>query len=95
MEQPKEGDLKVWWIPQIPGKAFEVPVVSVDEAKKLLNVLGEYDAFQFNNRIKGDYCNAGGLVVYEIERIDGMDHRGDWVDWTNEDGDSIDDLRRL
>lgn len=22
--------LKVWWIPQIPGKFFEVPVSSVD-----------------------------------------------------------------
>jgi hypothetical protein len=81
----KEGDLQIWWIPQIPGKSFLVPVASVEEAMKLLDVLAEYDAFQFNNRIKGDYCNAGGLNVYE---------GGDWVDWCNEDGDSIDDLRR-
>lgn len=93
-DMAKEGDLKVWWIPQLPGKAFEVLVASVEEAKKLLNVLAEYDAFQFTNRIKGDYCNAGGLAVYEIELVDGMG-RGDWVDWSNEDGDSIDDLRRL
>jgi hypothetical protein len=81
----KEGDLQIWWIPQIPGKSFLVPVASVEEAMKLLDVLAEYDAFQFNNGIKGDYCNAGGLNVYE---------GGDWVDWSNEDGDSIDDLRR-
>lgn len=94
MKEPKEGDLKVWWIPQIPGKPFEVSVASVAEAQKLLDVLAQYDIFQFENKIKPDYCNAGGLVVYEIERVDGMDQHGDWVDWTNEDGDSIDDLRR-
>jgi len=92
--EPKEGDLKVWWIPQIPGKPFEVPVESVAEAQKLLDVLAKYDIFQYENKVKPDYCNAGGLVVYEMERVDGMDHRGDWVDWTNEEGDSIDDLRR-
>lgn len=92
-EEAKEGDLKVWWIPQVPGKPFEVPVSSVEEAKKLLDVLAKYDAFQFENRIKPDYCNAGGLVVYEIERVDGMDQRGDWVDWYDEDGNGIDDLR--
>lgn len=88
---PKEGDLQAWWIPQIPGKPFEVPVASVEEARKLLDVLAKYDAFQFENNIKPDYCNAGGLCVYEIERVDGMEHRGDWVDWCDEEtGDDVD-----
>jgi hypothetical protein len=26
---PKPGDLKVWWIPQVPGKAFEQPDLKV------------------------------------------------------------------
>lgn len=66
-----EGDLKVWWVPQVPMKAFEVDVASVEEAAKLLNVLADYDAFQFENNVKPDYCNAGGLMRYED---------GDWYD---------------
>ncbi|GAG34679.1 unnamed protein product, partial [marine sediment metagenome] len=30
---PKKGDLQVWWIPQVPMKAFTVPVKTVEEAK--------------------------------------------------------------
>lgn len=67
--------LKVWWIPQVPGKPFEVEVSSVEEAAKLLTVLADYDAFQFENNIKPDYSNAGGLN----ELID-----GEWVSWEDE-----------
>lgn len=81
----KAGDLKVWWIPQIPGKPFMVPVKNIHEAALLLRTLAAYDIFQFENRIKPDYCNAGGLVVYED---------GGWVDWYDEDGDDIDAVMR-
>jgi len=53
---------KVWWIPQVPDKAFEVEVASYAEGRKLEIVLANYDQFQFDNRIKGDYCNAGGTT---------------------------------
>lgn len=77
-----EGDLKVWWIPQVPGARFEVPVHSLKEAKLLLDTLADYDLFQLEHRIKPDYCNVGGLMVYED---------GEWVDWEDpETGDSID-----
>src|SRR5688500_11946945 len=69
---PAEGDLKVWWIPQVPMRAFEVPVSSVEEAAKIMTVLADYDTFQFENKVKPDYCNTGGLVVFED---------GDWCDW--------------
>ena len=78
------GDLKVWWIPQIPMKPFEVPVKRIIDAMLLLNVLADYDIFQFENNIKPDYSNAGGLMIFED---------GEWVDWEDEDGNSIDDLR--
>lgn len=84
MSEPKEGDLRVWHIPQVPGKAFRVPVVSLKEAKKLLDVLADYDAFQYKNRIKGDYSNVSGLEVFDEE--------GQWVTWCSADGDEIDDL---
>jgi len=75
MGKPKEGDLRVWWVPQVPCKAFKVPVNSVEHGAIILNVLAEYDAFQFINNIKQDYCNAGGLQVFE---------GGDWADWEDE-----------
>lgn len=72
--------LKVWWVPQVPMKAFEVEVESVEQGVFLMDALAKYDMFQFKNRVKPDYCNAGGLVMLE---------GGEWVDWyddaTNED----------
>lgn len=77
--------MRVWWIPQIPGVSFHVPVKSIDEAKLLLKTLANYDLFQLKNKIKPDYCNAGGLEVLED---------GEWCEWSNDDGDSIDDVMK-
>lgn len=71
----KEGDLKIYWIPQVPMQAFEMPVQSIDEAALLLWTLGAYDLFQLEHNVKPDFCNAGGLVIYKD---------GDWEDWYNE-----------
>ena len=70
------SNLKVWWIPQVPMKAFEVEVPTVDEAVRLLDTLARYDAFQFANNVKPDYCNAGGLMMREGD---------EWVDWYHEE----------
>lgn len=76
---PKEGDLRVWWKPQIPMKpSFLVNVATPTEAKKLLNVLADYDLFQWDNKIKPDYCNAGGLCIFEGD---------EWVDWHDPETD--------
>lgn len=80
----KDGDMKVWWIPQVPGKRFEVSVESAIEAKMILETLERYDAFQLENRIKPDYCNAGGLIVF-------IEEEGGWVDWCDDDGNDIGD----
>lgn len=77
----KAGDLRVWWIPQIPMKALYINVQTVHDAVLLLNTLAKYDIFQYENRVKPDYCNAGGLEVYED---------GEWLEWHDEDGDDID-----
>ena len=47
-----------------------------------LYTLANYDLFQFENNIKPDYCNAGGL-----EEFNGKD----WLEWEDEDGDNIDE----
>ena len=80
-----EGAMRVWWIPQVPMKPFYVPVSTCEEAMKILEVLAEYDIFQFENKVKPDYCNAGGLMIFED---------GEWTEWCSFDGDSIDDLMR-
>lgn len=80
---------RVWWIPQVPMRSFEVFVSTLTEAKLLLTVLADYDLFQFENRVKPDYCNAGGVQVQE-----GLsDGNGpEWCDWYSEDDDDIDSL---
>jgi hypothetical protein len=61
MNEKSMVQLRVWWIPQVPGKPFIVPVASLDEGKRIMEILANYDAFQYANRIKGDYCNMGGM----------------------------------
>ena len=82
IEDKSKGDLQVWWIPQVPGKPFEVDVGSVYEAVKIMSVLAEYDQFQFENNIKPDYCNAGGLRQW-TDNVDGEGTPG-WEDWHDE-----------
>ena len=40
----KDGDLAVWWIPQVPGKAFRVPVKSLQDAALIIDTLAAQDA---------------------------------------------------
>lgn len=77
---PQKGDLRVWWIPQVPGKSFEWPVADVAQAALLLDVLTAYDDFQFGENVKGDYCNTGGLMIHNGE---------DFEDWEDEDCDGF------
>ncbi len=79
----QEGDLEVWWIAQVPMEAFTVDVNGIYEAMKVLTILAEYDKFQFENNVKPDYCNAGGLNVWED---------GEWSTWYSPDGEDINDL---
>lgn len=80
---PIDGSLRVWWIPQVPGKPFHWPVENIKQARVLLDVLASYDDFQFAENVKGDYANAGGLEVYED---------GEWHEWFNDEGDGIDEI---
>lgn len=77
--------LRVWWLPQLGCPAtFHVPVETVAEGVKMINTLAEYDRFQLRNRIKPDYCNAGGLQMLDTD--DDTDGPcGSWVDWCDEE----------
>ena len=81
--EQKQGDLQVWWIPQVPMKSFNVPVDSVAMGVKVMEVLADYDIFQFKNKVKPDYCNAGGLRRW-CSDSDGEGTPG-WEDWHDEE----------
>lgn len=68
---PKEGDLQVWIIPQIPGEAFLIDVNSIPEGKKILDALGDYQLFMLQNEVIPDYSNVGGIRRWEQD---------DWCD---------------
>lgn len=83
MADPNGLCLKVWWIPQVPMKPFEVLVSSFAQAKVLLETLAEYDLFQLRQNIKPEFCNVGGLLVFED---------GDWTDFWTDNGEDFDAL---
>lgn len=63
-----------------------MPVPDRAAAILLLRTLAEYDLFQLRERIKPDFCNAGGLETFED---------GGWCEWyDHETGDDIDDVMR-
>ena len=87
---PKFGNLRVWWIPQVPMKSFVYPVETIKEAKRVLDMLAQYDLFQLEHRVKPDYANVGGLQIYGY---DGETEKSmSWIDWYNDDGEEIDDV---
>lgn len=82
--QRKAGDLQVWWCPQIPMKQhFTVDVATAEEGVKLMNVLANYDLFQFENNVKPDYSNIGGLNRW-CDDSDGEGNAG-WESWYDEE----------
>jgi hypothetical protein len=86
-KHPEVADkLRLWWIPQVPGKPFIMAVGNLREAKLLLDALAAYDLFQFENHIKPDYCNVGGLQCW---------NGTEWEDWYDEDGNDIDETKEV
>ena len=80
--KPKLGALRVWWIPQVPGEPFYQPVEYISEAKLLVTALGRYAAFQFEQRLKLDYSNSGGLECWD---------GSEWLEWEDDEGRTIDE----
>jgi len=64
-------------------EAFEVEVSSVEEGVKIMDTLANYDKSQYENRIKPDYCNSGGIVQW-CDDCDGNGTPG-WEDWYDEE----------
>lgn len=72
---PAEGDLRVWYIPQVPGKAYEVEMPTQDLATAVLvldAVIG-LSIFEFENRIKPDYSDMAGIARFDGEDWEDVD----------------------
>jgi hypothetical protein len=80
-ETPSTGDLRVWYVPQVPMKAFYVNVPDVETGKRVLAAIIEFSLFEFENNVKPDYSDAGGIVRWEDDGEDGHD----WFDVEYED----------
>lgn len=94
---PTVGQLQVWWVPQVPMHEFSVNVSSPQEGARILAILAAYDLFQYVNKVKPDYTNAGGLRVW-VADTDGHGTPG-WEEWhdeaTDDDVDATFDTRAL
>lgn len=85
----KEGDLRVWHIPQVPMKAYHVPVANVKEAKLVLMTLARYDQFQLENNVKPDFSNAQGLERYENVGDNEQKPELEWCEFYDDNGRDI------
>lgn len=72
---PREGDLRVWYIPQIPMKAFEVdlPTQDLGIAALVLDSLIGLSLFEFENKVKPDYADAAGIARFDGEDWEDVD----------------------
>ena len=76
--------LRVSHFPQVPCDPFIVDVKDLHEAKKVMDILADYDYFQYKNNIKPDYSNMGIVEEWDEEEQE-------WLDWMD-DETGIDDL---
>lgn len=76
MTEPEEGDLRIWYVPQVPMPAYTRSIESVEEGFKTLEVIYELAIFEFENKVKPDFCNMGVVARYEIDGAGGFD----WYD---------------
>lgn len=79
----KSEKLRIYHYPQLgSGCIFYQDVKCIKEAWKILNLLWDYDLFQYNNQLKPDYSSASGLEWYDNEF-------NEWVEWNDQDGYEI------
>ena len=59
---PKEGDLRIWHVPNPPHAGFEIDVRSPRHAYDVLSLLWSYDNYLGDEMV---YSNVSGLQVFE------------------------------
>lgn len=81
-EIPKvPGALVMWHMPEVAtGDKIYTPVISPVQGQKFIFLFSDYDHFLFKKKLRSDYSNASGLLVYKDE---------EWKEWYNDIGESI------
>ena len=75
------GVLVMWHMPEVAsGKKIYIPVISPLQGQKFIFLFSDYDLFLFKNKLRSDYTNASGLLVFKDE---------EWKEWYNDMGESI------
>lgn len=78
----KPDKFRVWWIPQIPMEPFYVDnIATYEEAERIADVLADYDTFQYENKIKPDFSNTGGVLFWDEDEQEWLDYEPE--DWEN------------
>ena len=73
-QKPRIGDLRIWWKHPHSDGQFTVTVTNLKEAKKILEVLNEYDRFCLLDDERG----YGGVNVVAP---DVFTHENYWTEW--------------
>ena len=68
---------KAWYIPQVPMKAFEVETHTAAEAQAALDLITAFSIFEFENKVKPDYADAGGIVLWDEPDQEWFDYEPD------------------
>lgn len=65
---------KAWYIPQVPMKAFEVETSTAAEAQATLDLITAFSIFEYDNKVKPDYSDAGGVEEWDETDQEWFDH---------------------
>jgi Superinfection exclusion gene product 17 len=84
MSELRGGEIKVWYVPQIPMQPFEVIVPDLRTARIVLDALVMFSCFEFRNHVKPDYADVGGVC-----RFEGGTEDGEWVDVEDDELEAV------
>lgn len=80
-------DWRIWWIPAVPGEPVYFECPTPETAVRLLDAISLYDLWLTDQRIMGDWTNAGGIQRWQPSgpQVHGdsgtlRSVRGEWVD---------------
>jgi hypothetical protein len=73
----KPDKFKIWYIHQIPGKAWEREVPDPATGQLILDAIYDVALYQYATGMTPNYANAGGISY--------LDEEGDWIDYHPEE----------
>lgn len=56
---------KAWYIPQVPMHPFEVECETAEQAWDALDLITNFSIFEFENNVKPDYSDVGGVSEWD------------------------------